>query len=134
MNGGLLVIFCLVVMFLSKLFIAFWVYNDGRTRGDDSILWPGLILFFSASFSFLLYFLVVRNESKIRCDNCNYLQSDKLHYCGRCGEDMLILSDRAYVEEGQDANKKYLVIGLLLMGLGILSGLIYTFKFIWALK
>lgn len=50
------------------------------------------------------------------------------------GEDMLILSDRAYVEEGQDANKKYLVIGLLLMGLGILSGLIYTFKFIWALK
>ena len=47
---------------------------------------------------------------------------------------MLILSDRAYVEEGQDANKKYLVIGLLLMGLGILSGLIYIFKFIWALK
>ena len=127
MNGVFIVTFIIVALFLSKIFIALWVYNDGKLRDNNALIWMMLILFFSGSLAFLLYFLVVRKESKVRCSNCNYLQSDKLAYCGRCGSQIEISTSRnVEIEEKERANRKYLIIGIGLILVAMIAGMFYT--------
>lgn len=130
MNGNLVII--LASLLLSKIFIAIWVYKDAKSRGMNGLLWSMLVLILSGSLVFLLYVLVVRKERNINCENCNYKQSDKLLYCGRCGSEIKI--DRYEENFNKNRNKIFLNIGIVLLIISIIGGTIYSFGTLWKQK
>lgn len=126
MNTSILII--ISILLLSKIFIAIWVYKDAKGRGINPLLWSMLVLVFSGSLTFLLYVLVVRKERNIQCKNCNFIQTEKLLYCGRCGSEINI---DPYDENNNDTNKIILVLGVALLIIGIISGVLLTFNTVW---
>ena len=126
MNTSMFII--IGILLLSKIFIAIWVYKDAKSRGINPFLWSILVLFFSGSLTFLLYVLVVRKERNIHCGNCDFMQTEKLLYCGRCGSEINI--DR-YDENNNYTNKIMLVLGMALLIIGIISGVLLTFNNVW---
>jgi lipid-A-disaccharide synthase-like uncharacterized protein len=115
-----------VPLLLSRIFIAAWVYKDAKSKGINPYMWTILILFFSGSVVFLIYALAIRNEKTITCGNCNYTQSAKLAYCGRCGKEMKI--DKYSEENYKDSNNLLLVLGVGLLIITIVLTIVFTFK------
>lgn len=113
----------LIPLILSKIFIASWVYKDAKSRGLDPRLWMLLVLFFSGSLAFLLYILIVRDEKTLRCENCNYTQSAKLSYCGRCGQEMTINSHNG--GEDKSPNNLSLVLGIIFLVITLVVGTLF---------
>lgn len=122
---GLLLI-TLGLLILAKVFIAIWVYKDAKSRGMNPFIWTILILIYSGVLVFLVYLLVIRKERNITCENCNFTQSEKLLYCGRCGSEMKI--DRYEESSNKNANGIFLNIGIVLLILGIILGGIFFFQ------
>ncbi len=121
----IMVLFLIVfgLLLLAKLFIAIWVYKDAKEKSLNPMVWMILIIFFSAPITFLLYYFVSRENNNIVCKNCNYVQSDKLLYCGRCGSKMEI---GGYEEFNKINSKKFLYIGIFLLALSLTIGVIGT--------
>ncbi|NMB08471.1 MAG: hypothetical protein GX981_08815 [Tissierellia bacterium] len=115
-----------ILILLSKIFMALWVYKDAKSRGIDPVIWTLLILFFSGSLIFLLYTLIIRKERNIICENCNFIQSDNLIYCGRCGNKMKI--DRHDELDNNQGNKTFLAIGIILLISSIAIGSVFIYE------
>jgi len=128
MEIALLIIVVVLILFF-KIFLGIWVYKDAKSRGIDPLIWTILILFFSGSFMFLLYFLVVRKDIKVKCESCNFTQSDKLLYCGRCGSEIKINQDHKELKDS--SNKLYLYISIILLIIAIIFGAVFTFKTVY---
>ena len=111
----------LVGLFMaSKIFIAIWIYKDAKSKEINPWLWTILVFFFSGPLIFLIYFLVIRKEKNIKCENCSYIQSEKLLYCGRCGNEIKI--DKYEESFNKESNKIFLNIGIILLIIGIVLG------------
>lgn len=124
-----LVLIILSMVLLSRIFIAIWVYKDAKSRGINPLLWTILVLVYSGALVFLMYFLVIRKERNITCENCSYVQSEKLLYCGRCGSEIKI--DKYEERFNKDSNKVFLNIGIILLVAGIFLGLTFTVQTVW---
>ncbi|NMA85747.1 MAG: hypothetical protein GX968_00300 [Tissierellia bacterium] len=124
MSRFVALLIALIPLILSKIFIASWVYKDAKSRGLDPHLWVVLILFFSGSLAFLLYILVIRDEKTITCENCNFTQSAKLSYCGRCGQEMEI--NRYSGEEHKGPNNLPLILGIIFLIMAFVIGTIFV--------
>jgi RNA polymerase subunit RPABC4/transcription elongation factor Spt4 len=76
------------IVFIS-LFIylgqAFWIYLDGKRRGDEYIwLWSVLALI---SFPVpLIIYLIINRSGKRKCNNCGKALAVDLKNCPYCGE------------------------------------------------
>ena len=116
----------LIPLILSKIFIAAWVYKDAKSRGLNPYSWMVLIMFFSGSLAFLLYILIIRDEKTITCGNCNFTQSDKLSYCGKCGKEMTI--DDYNKKDDKGHNNILLGIGIVFLIIAIVLVTIFTIK------
>ena len=124
MKNILVLSIILIPLILSKIFISYWVYKDANSRGLNPHLWIILILFFSGSLAFLLYILVVRDEKAVTCENCNYTQSAKLSYCGRCGQEMKI---NGYNEvEYKSPNNLSLILGIIFLIITLFLGVVFV--------
>lgn len=123
MKIGLVLIIVSMVL-LARIFIAIWVYKDAKSRRINPMLWTILVLVYSGALVFLMYFLVIRKERNITCENCSYVQSEKLLYCGRCGSE--IKTDKEGESFNKDSNRIFLNIGIALLIIGIILGLIFT--------
>lgn len=127
MNTSVLIL--LILALSSKIFISLWVYKDAKSRGLNGFLWSMLVLFLSGSLVFLIYILVVRKERNIQCRNCNFNQSEKLVYCGRCGSEIKI--DRYEEDLNKNTNKVFLNIGIGLLIISMIMGIVMSFGVLW---
>lgn len=78
----------LVAIFLfafgTSAFLAAWVYQDCKKRGDDPILWA-IIVFAATPFIGLLIYFLRRSEIKRDCPSCGHQISLRAKYCEECG-------------------------------------------------
>lgn len=116
MTSITILISAIVLFFLSKIFIAIWVYRDARSRNLEAVTWTVLILLFSGVLIFLLYMLVVRKGEIVQCQHCKSTQPAELDYCGRCGKKI----ESYELEYPPTApSKSLLILGLIIAIIGI---------------
>ncbi|MGH4122183.1 MAG: zinc ribbon domain-containing protein [Clostridium sp.] len=83
---GVLIIFPIIFIFLFiYLGQAFWIYLDGKRRGDEYVwLWSILSLI---SFPVpLIIYLIINRSGKRKCKNCGKALDINLKSCPYCGD------------------------------------------------
>lgn len=80
------IIIFLGFMILSLTFLGLWTYRDAKNRGLNAKLWTFIVLFVPNLIGLLIYFLVGRKSTMIRCQNCCNDTPKSSKYCMNCGD------------------------------------------------
>lgn len=85
MNDFIWIIICFIFMIIAWIFLCIWTYKDATNRGLNAKLWTLIVILGPSGIGLLIYFLVARKQSFIKCVNCsNSIPSDS-KYCNKCG-------------------------------------------------
>lgn len=90
-----------ILLILSGIFIATWVYRDAKSRGLNGGLWAIVIIISGVFLGLLLYFLVGREKEQIICKKCGAYTSPDI-FCLKCGqyineEDVAVKKDKGLI-------------------------------------
>ncbi len=107
---------CFVLFALSaSAFVAAWVYQDCKGRGDDPVLWA-IVVFAATPFIGLLLYFLRRSEIKTICPACGRRISVKAKYCEECGTHIEKEDHSNMVKQGTH-HLKFLIAGIASMAL-----------------
>lgn len=95
-------------MILSVVFLCLWTYHDAKNRGLDAPLWT-IIVLFGSFIGLLLYFIIGRNQTMLRCTACNHNNPKGAQFCSSCGSTLGETYVAAQPMQGQKGTKGYLV-------------------------
>lgn len=108
MNDLIWLLICFILVGISWLFLCLWTYKDAVNKGLNAKLWTLIVLFGPSGIGLLIYFLVARKQSFIKCGNCsNSIPSDS-KYCNKCGN---LITEIKVMEKRPT---KYLIIGFVI--------------------
>ncbi len=81
------ILLCGVLLFgfCTTAFLAAWVYQDCKKRGEDPVLWA-IVVFAVTPFIGLLIYFLRRSEQKQNCPGCGHRISLRAKYCEECGK------------------------------------------------
>lgn len=105
-----------------------WVYKDAKKRGINAWLWVFIVIVLNSYFiGFILYMLVARKESLIRCISCNAKILTNSKFCNFCGQRVTKIESTKKEEELTDKSifKRIIIISLIgvisstVVGLGL---------------
>lgn len=114
----LLTIGIIVFFLLMTGFLAAWVYQDCRARGDDGILWA-VIIFVTTPFIGLLVYLLRRSDIKNTCAACGHIVSYQANYCEDCGSKIEHKEEITDMELHRTHHTGFIAIGIACMALMI---------------
>lgn len=78
-------IVCFGLIGISWILLGMWTYRDATNKGLNAKLWTLITLLGPSGIGLLIYFLVARKQSFIKCEYClNSIPSDS-KYCNKCG-------------------------------------------------
>lgn len=104
MNNFIWVLICFTLIIIACIFLWTWTYKDAKNRGLNAKLWTLIVILAPNGVGLLIYFLVGRKQSFIKCSNCsNSIPSDS-KYCNKCGN---LVIQRKMIEKRPT---KYLII------------------------
>lgn len=108
MNDFLWILTCFILMGIACIFLWIWTYKDAINRGLNAKLWTLIVIFGPSGIGLLIYFLVGRKQSFIKCGNCsNSIPSDS-KYCNKCGT---LVTEIKMIEKKPT---KHLIIGFII--------------------
>lgn len=94
-------------VFVSCIFLYTWTYRDASNKGLNAKLWTLIVIFGPSGIGLLIYFLVARKQSFVKCVNCqNSIPSDS-KYCNKCGN---VVTE---VKEIEKKSTKQLIVGFI---------------------
>ena len=76
---------CFLLIGIAWIFLWRWTYKDATNRGLNAKLWTLIVAFAPSGIGLLIYFLVARKQSFIKCVNCSNSIPDDSRYCNKCG-------------------------------------------------
>ena len=81
---------CFLLIGIAWIFLWRWTYKDATNRGLNAKLWTLIVAFAPSGIGLLIYFLVARKQSFIKCVNCsNSIPADS-RYCNKCGNTLFV--------------------------------------------
>ncbi|GAA0715778.1 hypothetical protein GCM10008904_32980 [Paraclostridium ghonii] len=80
------IIIFLGFMIVSLIFLGLWTYRDAKNRGLNAKLWTLIVLLVPNLIGLLIYFLVGRKSTMIKCLNCCNDTPKSSKYCMNCGD------------------------------------------------
>lgn len=85
MNDFIWILTSFILVGIAWIFLGIWTYKDATNKGLNAKLWTLIVAFGPSGIGLLIYFLVGRKQSFIKCVNCsNSIPSDS-KYCNKCG-------------------------------------------------
>lgn len=108
MNDFIWILTCFLLVGIAWIFLGIWTYKDATNRGLNAKLWSLIVAFAPSGIGLLIYFLVGRKQSFIKCVNCsNSIPSDS-KYCNKCGN---VVTEIKIIEKKPTKN---LIIGFII--------------------
>ena len=105
MNDFLWILTCFILVGIAWIFLCIWTYKDATNRGLNAKLWSLIVMFAPSGIGLLIYFLVGRKQSFIKCVNCSNSIPSNSKYCNNCG---IVVTEIKTVEKRPT---KHLIIG-----------------------
>lgn len=85
---GLMFMIILVVSLAISIALAFWVYNDAKSRGDNAVLWVIVVIAFNLMG--LVVYLIARTKGDLAdCPKCGKKKLSTAEFCPHCEGDMI---------------------------------------------
>lgn len=111
-----ILLLCFILFALcTSAFLAAWVYQDCKKRGDDPVLWA-IVVFIATPFIGLLIYFLRRSEIKKTCPVCGHRISLKAKYCEECGAHIEKEDHSIMVKRGTH-HLKFIIAGVISMAL-----------------
>lgn len=85
MNDFMWILTCFILVGIAWIFLGTWTYKDAKNKGLNAKLWTLIVMFGPSGIGLLIYFLVGRKESFIKCVNCSNSIPSNSKYCNKCG-------------------------------------------------
>lgn len=85
MNDFIWVVMCLLLIVVAGIFLGLWTYRDAKNRGLNPKLWTLIVILGPSGIGILIYFLVARKQSFIKCSSCSNNIPQDSKYCNKCG-------------------------------------------------
>lgn len=109
-----ILLLCFILFALcTSAFLAAWVYQDCKKRGDDPVLWA-IVVFIATPFIGLLIYFLRRSEIKETCPACGHRISLKAKYCEECGAHIEKEDHSIMVKQGTH-HLKFIIAGVISM-------------------
>ncbi len=85
---GLVFMIAIVVSLAISVALAFWVYNDSKSRGDNPILWVIVVVAFNLM-GFVVYLLARTKGDLVDCPKCGKKKLATAEFCPHCEGDLM---------------------------------------------
>lgn len=85
---GLIFMVILLVSLVIGIALAFWVYNDAKSRGDNAVLWVIVVVIFGL-LGFVVYLLARTKGDLVDCPKCGKKKLSTAEFCPHCEGDMI---------------------------------------------
>lgn len=107
-----ILLLCFILFALcTSAFLAAWVYQDCKKRGDDPVLWA-IVVFIATPFIGLLIYFLRRSEIKGTCPACGHRTSLKAKYCEECGIHIENKEKNSVMEKQKTHHLKLIIAGV----------------------
>lgn len=121
MNDFIWILTCFALMLIAWIFLWIWTYKDAKNKGLNAKLWTLIVILGPSGIGLLIYFLVGRKQSFIKCANCSNSMPSDSKYCNKCGN---LVTEIKTIEKRPT---KHLIIGFIisfLLSIGCFVGLL----------
>ena len=71
MNDFIWILTSFILVGIAWIFLGIWTYKDATNKGLNAKLWTLIVAFGPSGIGLLIYFLVGRKQSFIKCVNCS---------------------------------------------------------------
>ncbi|MEG1410865.1 MAG: hypothetical protein RSD36_13590 [Terrisporobacter sp.] len=108
MNDFTWILICFILIIIAWIFLWVWTYKDATNKGLNAKLWTLIVILGPSGIGLLIYFLVGRKQSFIKCSSCLKSIPIDSKYCNKCGNSV------TKIKMIEKRPTKYLIIGFII--------------------